>query len=476
MGLSVTDRLVRIAALCAVMAIALPAAAATYHLSPDGDDAAPGTAERPWATLEHAAATAGPGDTVLLAPGEHAGELRPARSGERDAPIVFRGEPRQAAVLTGLPDGAGAHTVMLEGLSDIRLEGLVIRTDDPTGRWVRVHQCERIVLDDLLMEDTDNSLALHVTESSDLRLSGCDVRLARRGSMARIEDSRRVVIEGCSFSRGAHDVLLIWPDRTNSEFVLRGNVFHPNTGRSTLIDAVDRVLFEDNIIVRSEDGGRSGSSRFAFDTSNSIFRHNRIYDNWGSNLMLAGGGRETLDFKRIRFYANVFDDNTAMATELRADTELIQGCIFANNVFSRNDRLGEGRQLRVAGGNSSDVLFTSNLFDGTVQFADRVLSIPEAEALPEGLFSGNILAEPAYQNPDAYDHRPAPESPLIDGGRTFTHAVGAGEGSELAVDDSRWFYDGFGIEGERGDEIVVGPERRRARILRIDHEAGVLHL
>ncbi|MFW5866527.1 MAG: PKD domain-containing protein [Armatimonadota bacterium] len=467
---------IRLLALCVAIGMAAVACAATYHVVPDGNDEAAGSAEQPWATVTHAAEQAGPGDTALLAPGEYAGELRPARSGEADAPITFRAEPRRGAVLTGLPDTEDAYAVVLSELSDIRLEGLVIRTEHPRGRWVRMHQSERIVVDDVLMEDTDRSLGFHATECSDLRLIGSDLRLCRSGSMARIEDSRRVVIEGCSFSRGGHDVLLIWPDRTNSEFVLRGNVLHPNTGRSMLIDAVDRVLFEDNIIVRSDDGGRSGSSRFAFDTSKSIFRHNRVYANWGSNLMIAGRFRDTLDFRNLRFYANVFDHNTAMATDLNGDAETMDNVIFANNVFSRNDRFGGERQVGVRSGDADDVMFVRNLIAGNVQYEGEAFTLDEAEALPEGIFRDNIGAAPQYRDAEAYDHRPAAGSPMIDGGRVLTHAVGAGEGRELRVADARWFYDGFGISGERGDEIAVGPEQARARIERIDPDAGILHL
>ncbi|MFP3904825.1 MAG: PKD domain-containing protein, partial [Armatimonadota bacterium] len=291
-----------------------------------------------------------------------------------------------------------------------------------------------------------------------------------------IEECDRVVIEGCSFSRGAHDTFLVWPDRTNSRVVIRGNVFHPNTCRALLIDAVDRVLFEDNIIVRSNDGGRSGSSRFAFDTKDSIFRHNRIYANWGSNLLLAGFFRDTLDFKRIRFYGNVFDDNTAMATNLRGATEMIENCIFANNAFSRNDKYGEDRQVLVQSGTSEDLVFTSNLIHGKVQFEDKVLSPGEAEEVSDGVFIDNMNTDPEYRDAAAHDYRPAPGSPLIDGGRTFTRTTETGNGSALPVEDSRWFYDGFGIDGERGDAVVVGRERHYARIESINHEQSILYL
>ncbi|MFP3905317.1 MAG: hypothetical protein ACLFWB_13820, partial [Armatimonadota bacterium] len=168
--------------LCCCMAVA-----DTYYLSPAGSDDSAGTADQPWASLEYAAAQAGPGDTVVLTPGEYPGELRPVNSGEKEAPIIFRAEPRRDAVLTGVEAAEDAYAVVLSEVSNIRLEGLVVRPDNPRSRWVRVHQCERIMLEDMLMEDIHNSLGLRVTESGDFRLLGSDLRLARGGSMTRIE-------------------------------------------------------------------------------------------------------------------------------------------------------------------------------------------------------------------------------------------------------------------------------------------------
>ena len=306
-------RLVWMLALFAAVGVAVPAGAATYYLAPDGDDAAEGSAEWPWATLEHACAVVGPGDTVMLAPGNYPGRLRPQHSGKVGAPIVFAAQSRRTALLTGLTDAESDYAVQLEGLSDIQLQGLVIRTKDPRGRWVRIDRCERVVLDDLRMEDTDNALGLHITASRDLHISTCELRLARKGSMARIENCERVLIEGCSFTRGGHDVLLLLPDRTNRNFVLRGNVFHPTTCRGPLVDSVDRILFEDNVITRIFDGGRCASSNTQFFASDSIFRFNRLYSNWGSYLLSVSTYRDTLDFHGVRIYHNVFEGNSAVA-------------------------------------------------------------------------------------------------------------------------------------------------------------------
>jgi hypothetical protein len=66
------------------------------HVTPQGSDSAPGTPEAPWRTLDHAARAAGPGTTVVLAPGDYGRRgtiTRLERDGTAGAPITFRGAP-----------------------------------------------------------------------------------------------------------------------------------------------------------------------------------------------------------------------------------------------------------------------------------------------------------------------------------------------------------------------------------------------
>lgn len=475
----------RIASALAMM-IALLCSAAyagqTFHLSPTGSDEAAGTEAAPWATLEHAAAQVGPGDTVVLGPGEYQGELRPP-SGAEGAPIVFRAEPRREAVLTGLPDGDGRYAVELEGVSDLRFEGLVIRTEHPRGRWVRIHEAQRITLEDMRMEDTDNSLALRITESSDVTLRTCELRLSRAGSMARIEDSERIVIEGCAFTRGGHDVLLLWPDRTNRQFIIRGTVFHLATTRGPMVDSVDRILFEDNVITRMLDGGRCAGANIQWYSSDSIYRFNRIYDNWGFNGLSLSPYRDTLDMLGVRAYHNVFDDNSAVGARMvRANRfESVADNSFVNNVFARNDLHADGTDLQVTEGHADQIRFVRNLFSGTITFDGDLLGVDalETAAIRERagtMFEGNIGGEPGFADPATHDHSPAAGSPMLDGGVPLTTAVGDGQGRTIAVEDARSFFDGFGIEGEVGDLIVVGEQRRQARVVSVDLDAGTLEL
>lgn len=79
------------------------AEAAVYTVAPGGNDAAAGTAEAPFATLQRAAAMMEPGDTVIVRSGRYTlgpGGLVTTRSGRPGAPLTFRADTPGRAILT----------------------------------------------------------------------------------------------------------------------------------------------------------------------------------------------------------------------------------------------------------------------------------------------------------------------------------------------------------------------------------------
>ncbi|MFO8081160.1 MAG: right-handed parallel beta-helix repeat-containing protein [Armatimonadota bacterium] len=461
--------------LAAVVAIcAAPVAAATCHVAPGGDDTAPGTADRPWATLEHASSMAGPGDTVVLAPGEYPGELAPARSGEPGAPITFRSAQRHEAVLTGPESG---HAAVLQDVSHVRLEGLAFRPRSEGGMWVLGQRAEAIELVDLMMDGCDQSGSVRLIDCADVRMIDCAALNGRRGNMVYVTDSERLVFEGCEMSGSGHAVLLFLPDRTNRQVVIRGCVFAGKTGRTVLIDSVDQMLFEDNVIVRSFDGGRSAGPRFGFFATNSIFRGTRVYDNWGHELFNIQPYRETLDFTGVRVYNNVFHGNCSEAAWVRnyEGKFNMTDSVLANNVFADNEPFGSDRQFIIAEEDPrEDILFRGNLVEGNVEVLGELL--PASELADGEPLEGVIAGAPQFTDAAAWEHVPADGSPLIDGGVFLTEAVADGEGERIEVEDAKWFYDGFGITGEQGDLIAVGTAGNVARVVSIDYETDELAL
>jgi len=68
---------------------------------PAAADSNPGSAERPFRSLNAATALAQPGDTVLVMPGVYRERVSPARSGEPGRPIVYQAAPGHQVFLRG---------------------------------------------------------------------------------------------------------------------------------------------------------------------------------------------------------------------------------------------------------------------------------------------------------------------------------------------------------------------------------------
>ena len=120
----------------------------TLYVSTTGDDSNPGTREAPWRTVQHAADTALPGNTIIVRGGLYAERLNVSVSGDADRGYVtFRSHPGETAILDGgnlvVPDGRSAM-ISLQDRSYVRIEGFEVRnyrTSDrrctPAGIFIR---------------------------------------------------------------------------------------------------------------------------------------------------------------------------------------------------------------------------------------------------------------------------------------------------------------------------------------------------
>lgn len=121
-----------------------------YWVSPRGDDANPGTRERPWATLHHAAEVLGPGDRVEIRRGTYriATPIVLRRSGTDVAWIEYVAHDGEkvvidaAAVQVPAPTGEPPYphdqgVFQLEGVAYVRVAGLTVREAQQAGFTVR---------------------------------------------------------------------------------------------------------------------------------------------------------------------------------------------------------------------------------------------------------------------------------------------------------------------------------------------------
>jgi len=111
-----------------ILALLLPAQAqgTTHYVATTGSDSNPGTLSQPWATLQHAADVAQPGDTIYVRAGEYHEEVTLPRSGAAGLPITFAAFAGETVWL----DGSGKalnYAFDLEGASHITVAGLNMR-------------------------------------------------------------------------------------------------------------------------------------------------------------------------------------------------------------------------------------------------------------------------------------------------------------------------------------------------------------
>jgi hypothetical protein len=109
----------------ALLLLATTAAAADYHLSASGDDAAPGTEQRPWRTLARLrTCPAAPGDRIRLRGGEDfAGGILLERGGSEQAPLVIESYGQGRARIVAGDDADG---ILVRNAGGVRIRGLEV--------------------------------------------------------------------------------------------------------------------------------------------------------------------------------------------------------------------------------------------------------------------------------------------------------------------------------------------------------------
>ncbi len=488
-----TAELLLAGAIIACMALTTPSLHANeYFLSPEGDDADAGTRNNPWQSIEHANETLEPGDTAVFLPGEYSGTISPHRNGNADAPITYRSSEPWAARLVAedvslLIDLNEHEHVVIEGFE---LDGL------HSGGWLAVIDCEHITIRGNSMRDARPSH--HIARSSQIRLiDNVFDKGTTRGDTFHVRECSQVLVEGNSHTRVGHNPFRIVKC---VGVVVRANVFRCEWGRNYSFMSSGQLLIENNIITRARDAAWSADPIAKNLYEDSIFRHNLVFGNLGQPLNTSSyiwrGIAPTDEWYRSpfvtvnsRFYHNTITDNLGIAWSLGGVN--ISSNVFQNNIFYRNDYAGAGTQVRHLANTSGDNRFVTNLMRGAepgqpvVRYGDNWWTAEEANENTRTVggfwseFHENIDADPAFVDAENRDYRLSAASEAIDAGTPLALAMGEGTGSELPVTDGRWFYDGFGIEGEEGDHIAIGSGDNIAQIERVElryYQPAILHL
>ena len=469
-----------------------PARATEYVLSPDGDDGASGDREDPWRSIDKANKALQAGDTAVFLPGEYAGSLAPTADGAPDASIVYRSAEPWAARL--VPEG-DQDIIALSGRRHISISGF--RVDGQRqANWGTVTDCRYITISGCKMRR--NPRTMLVFGSSQVRLLDNMFSADRlRGDMLHLRNCNELLFEGNSTTRVGHCPLRI---HNCFNVAVRANVFRCEWGRNYEFWNSGRMLIERNIVTRARDSGGSADSRAKNLYEDSIFRQNLVFGNLhtpmnSSSYIWQGVGPTSPQYRgpfatvNSRFYHNTVTDNLGHGWQLNGIN--VSSNVFQNNIFCRNDYAGCGTQVLRGDGISGDNRFVTNILRGpdpggpVVRYGEHYWTAEEANENTRTVgdfwseFHGNMDADPAFVDHGNRDYRLSSGSAAIDAGTPLAMAMGEGTGRALPVTDGRWFYDGFGIEGEEGDFIAIGTGDNIAQVQRVElryYQPAILHL
>lgn len=196
-----------------------PAGANTYYVSPNGNNANPGTQERPWATPGHASRQLKPGDTLIILEGKYIlshydDDILIPPSGRHDAWITIKGQADSRPVLAGRTNLS--HAIDLSGVSYLRVENLEITHDDrAAGSDVQFRDgvvafdrtASHVVLKDLYIHHIDE-FGMNIQEVDGMEVTDCRIEYCGFGGIGGPAGQqggvRNLLIRGCRLSYSGH--------------------------------------------------------------------------------------------------------------------------------------------------------------------------------------------------------------------------------------------------------------------------------
>ncbi len=463
------------------------------YVAPDGDDKNPGTAAKPWKSLAKASAVT-PGTTVLFKPGRYEGNMTISVSGAADAPIIFRSEKPGEAVFTG--SKMRDYAVTIKNCSHVQLDGF--RFDvKPDSLWLLVENAFFCTVSNCHMERSTIANPIrcrnvHYSKFDNLKVFRCENRGsdgAISGDMWNNDFVTHTVFSNLYISRAGHRPLGI--SRTCEKNVIRDSVFDCRWGRNFEFFSTKNLLVERCILTNGYEGSGSFDGRAKLFTVDGIFRYNLIIRNNSCPLII--NAYRYYDsppqlMRRSYLYFNTWHFNEDCAWQM-ADMQtpdgsfMVRDNMIKNNIMTANNSI-DGTALSLSKNIAPQNYFRTNLLRGNVPGektikrswpVDTYTAEEAAKAMPEQ-FSGNFDADPGFVNPDKDDYRLKQNSVAVNRAEALTVTTESNNSIYLSVKDVRYFYDGYGIPGEQGDLLMIGPNKTEARIVRIHTNENILEL
>ena len=437
----------------------------TYWVATDGDDGDPGTHDAPWATLQHAADSVGPGATVFVRRGVYEQRVEVRVWGKPGRPITFAAAPDERVVLDGssleVPAGQNAM-IAIDAGRYVTIRGFEItgyRSDVsghvPIGIFV-TGAADHIRLAGNIVHDlgttfegrnggdahgigvfgTDGDHPIEEVEIVDNELAnltlGSSEALVVNGNVKdfliegnKVHDTNNIGIDVIGFEGTAPDPTV---DQAR-DGIVRGNEVwnidsygNPAYGNSRSADGIyvdggRDILIEGNTIHDVNIGIELASEHAGRSTRNITARNNVVYDATAIGIAIGGYDRRRGSTEDCVIVNNTVVNTDGVELLVQFDT---RDNVIANNVFVAGPRhVFVENSFRENVGNTLDHNLYSSV-DGSsagvwlwkgVGYDDF-----EGWSTRSGNDRSSIFADPAFADPAAHDFSLGPGSPAVDAG------------------------------------------------------------
>ena len=437
----------------------------TYWVAIDGDDAAAGTRDEPWATLQHAADSVGPGATVFVREGVYEQRVEVRDSGAPGRPITFAAALDERVVLDGssleVPAGQNAM-IAIDAGRYVTVRGFEItgyRSDVsghvPIGILV-TGAADHIRIADNLVHDlgttfegrnggdahgigvfgTDGDHPIDEVEIVDNELAnltlGSSEALVVNGNVKdfliegnKVHDTNNIGIDVIGFEGTAPDPTV---DQAR-DGIVRGNEVwnidsygNPAYGNSRSADGIyvdggRDIVIEGNTIHDVNIGIELASEHAGRSTRNITARNNVVYDATAIGIAIGGYDRRRGSTEDCVIVNNTVVNTDGVELLVQFDT---RDNVIANNVFVAGPRhVFVENSFRENVRNTLDHNLYSSV-DGSsagvwlwkgVGYDDF-----EGWSARSGNDRSSVFADPEFADPAGHDYSLGPDSPAVDAG------------------------------------------------------------
>lgn len=417
------------------------------------------------------------GDTAVLCDGTYTTQIAPSNSGSSGNPITYIADNQYGAIISTRSLGSN-----LSGKSYIILDGLYF--NDCGYRWILITNGDYNIIQNCKFYDSNAWTGLLLEYGShynkiidnifeDAPASGNNNGTSPADFIGLVaENSNYNVVEGNTFGDCKHNIMFI--DKGNHT-VIRCNTFQNQYHTGLNLNDDGPNLIENNYFY---DQGNHAGDNPIIDKPNmrnnpgiqlngtyNIIRRN-IFDNNGSGISQSTYALANTEANYNMVYNNTINKGVIPLYGEAVDANYMVGNIYKNNIFTNAERstfpgdsYPEPFNLNYRDNNGGSNRFYNNCSYGQNDHRFRnytPYTFAEIISKYSTIYpSGNITTDPKYTNAANRNFTLQGSSPMIDAGAwltTITNSTASGV-SSFVVDDSRYFYDGWGIQGETGDII-----------------------